>query len=300
MNRNGCESMKYMVIVHDKKMVTSVMEECDAFLFGIENYSVNFPYYVSLETLKELVKTIKDHHKQVFVALNKNFHHEELEALKKLLQSLNQLDLDGILYYDIALIQLKKEGLIKAPLGWSQEHLTTNYDTCNFWQKQGASMALLSSEITLQEIIDIRAHTSMSLIVPIFGYLPMFVSKRHLVQNYLEKFQLEGKTKSYFIEKEQNRYPIIDHKQGTEVYSSNLLNGLTESISLKDVGIDYLLFNSFMIPDDDFIKVLKCYHEVTRENARKLEEQMETVLDRPIDKGFLYKETIFRVKKYEK
>lgn len=300
MDRNGCESMKYMVIVNNEKMVTSVMEDCDAFLFGIEDYSVNFPYYVSLETLKELAKIIKKHKKQVFVALNKNFHHEELEALKNLLQSLNQLDLDGILYYDIALIQLQKEGLIKAPLIWSQEHLTTNYDTCNFWQKQGASMVLLSSEITLQEIIDIRNHTSMSLIVPIFGYLPMFVSKRHLVQNYLKKFQLEGKKNFYFIEKKGNRYPIIDHKQGTEVYSANLLNGLTESIQLKEAGIDYLLFNSFMISEDDFIKVLKNYHLVTKENAIKLEEQMGKFLARPSDKGFLYKETIFRVKKYEK
>lgn len=292
--------MKYMMIVNKKEMIEEVIDLCDAFLFGIQDYSVNFPYYVSLKELKELLPTLKEKKKEVFVSLNKNFHHEELEGLKQLLCELKTLDIDGIFYYDVALVTLKKEGMIPFPLIWSQEHLTTNYDTCNFWKEQGVDMALLSGEITLDEILEIRKNTTMKLIVPIFGYLPMFVSKRHLVKNYLEKFQLPEKEGTYFIKKEGNTYPIIDHKYATEVYSASILNGLTESILLNEAGIDYGLITSFMIETEDMVTILKRFHEVKKETAPKLEEEIDLLLERPTDKGFFYKETVFRVKKYEK
>lgn len=292
--------MKYMMVVNQKEMIEEVLELCDAFLFGIQDYSVNFPYYVSLNELKELLPILKSKKKEVFVSLNKNFHHEELEGLKQLLNELKTLEIDGIFYYDVALVTLKKEGMIPFPLIWGQEHLTTNYDTCNFWQKQGVDMALLSGEITLDEILEIRKHTTMKLIVPIFGYLPMFVSKRHLVKNYLEKFQLSKKDTTYFIKKEGNTYPIIDHKYGTEVYSASILNGLTESTILKEENIDYGLITSFMIETDDMVTILKKFHEVDKKTAPKLEEEINLLLEKPTDKGFFYKETVFRVKKYEK
>lgn len=292
--------MKYMMVVNQKEMIEEVLELCDAFLFGIQDYSVNFPYYVSLNELKELLPILKLKKKEVFVSLNKNFHHEELEGLKQLLNELKTLEIDGIFYYDVALVTLKKEGMIPFPLIWSQEHLTTNYDTCNFWQKQGVDMALLSGEITLDEILEIRKHTIMKLIVPIFGYLPMFVSKRHLVKNYLEKFQLSKNDTTYFIKKEGNTYPIIDHKYGTEVYSASILNGLTESTILKEENIDYGLITSFMIETDDMVTILKKFHEVDKTTAPKLEEEINLLLEKPTDKGFFYKETVFRVKKYEK
>ena len=140
----------------------------------------------------------------------------------------------------------------------------------------------------------------MKLIVPIFGYLPMFVSKRHLVNNYLEKFSLNGNQEQYFIKKEGNTYPIIDNKLGTEVYSSYILNGLEESIKLREINIDYLLFNSFMINQETMKNILNIYHGVTKENVYELEKKINQELDQQTDKGFFYKETIFRVKKYEK
>ena len=37
----------------------------------------------------------------------------------------------------------------------------------------------------LDNILEIRKNTQVKLMVNIFGYLPMFVSKRHIVKNYL-------------------------------------------------------------------------------------------------------------------
>lgn len=53
----------------------------------------------------------------------------------------------------------------------------------------------LSAEITLDEIIEISKNTSVKLIVPTFGYLPIFASMRHTVKNYLNRFNLKDNSK---------------------------------------------------------------------------------------------------------
>ena len=79
---------------------------------------------------------------------------------------------------------------------------------------------MLSSEITLDEVKEIEKEAKAKLMLPVFGYLPMFVSRRHLVKNYLETFNLEDNSKINYIEKEGKIYPIIDNEEGTIAYSS--------------------------------------------------------------------------------
>ena len=171
---------------------------------------------------------------------------------------------------------------------WSQEHLTTNYETMNFWNSYGVKYTYVSSDITLKEIEEIKKKSKCKLIVPIFGYIPIFTSKRHVVKNYLDNFNLKNNSKTNYIEKENKLYPIVDNKEGTVVYSSHILNGYDEYKKLED--IDYFTLNSFNIESDKFINVLKMYKE------KKVKEEKIDKLFENIDKGFLYKETIYKVK----
>lgn len=291
---------KYMLTPKDEKEVLKTLPYVDSYLFGIKGFSRNFEHYYTLEELKPLIVELKKNQKEVFLSINKNMHTSDLEPLKVLLKECEVLKIDGIFYYDISLVKLKKDGWFDLPLVWHQEHMTTNYETCNFWEKQGVSMACLSSEITLEEIIEIKQNTKMGLIVPIFGYLPMFVSKRNLVKNYIERFQLEGRGIEYQIKKEGYTYPIVNDEMGTQVYSSHILNGMEESLLLEKENIDYFLFYSFHIEPECMVDVLKAYRSLTRENVLLEEEKMDQMLKGNTDKGFFYKETVFRVKKNEK
>src|SRR5690606_36766091 len=114
------------------------------------------------------------------IALNKIMHNKDIPKLEEISIRLNYLNIDGMLYGDIAIINIvKRLGLI-IPLIWGQKHLVTNYQTCNFWYKSNVKMALVSEEITLQEIIEINNNTDMKLIMPVYGFLTMFFSKRKL------------------------------------------------------------------------------------------------------------------------
>ena len=280
-------------MVGTKKDVLKVSPYTDAFLLGVQDFSTNFACYFTVAEISKLVNELPE--KEIFVSVNKNMHEQDLEPLKKLLRKLNNLNIAGIYYYDPALVLLKQEGIIKHPLIWHQEHLTTNYATCNFWHQAGVSGACLSGEITLKEILEIQKHVTMPLTVPVFGYLPMFVSRRNLVENYLKIFHLPKKGEHYQIRKEGYTYPIINDSMGTQVYSSHILNAYRELSILKEARISYVLLNGFQIPSDIFLEVLKLYQ--SEDGNEEVESQISDLLNQNTDKGFLYKETIYRVKK---
>ena len=270
--------MSKLLILPNNKDIKDLIDKSDAFLFGIKGYSVNVPCEIELTELEELTK----YNKEIFISLNKNMRNEDIPKIKEILLEIDKLNIKGIFYADTCFINLKKELNIKTDLVWSQEHLTTNYATINFWKQYGVNYTYLSSEITLNEIKEIRKNTDVKLIVPIFGYLPIFVSFRHAVKNYLKTFNLSDNSKINYIEKEGNTYPIIDDELGTTVYSNNILDGYLE---YKELEIDYVTLNEFNIDREVFLKVLDKY------NGMNSNYELET------DKGFLYKETIYKVKK---
>lgn len=290
--------MKKMIMVSNVEMIDEVLPYVDSYLFGIKGYSTNMPIYYSLEELEPTIMRLVESGKEVFISLNKNMHASDLEGLRELLKELDGLPISGIFYYDIALVELKKAGVYTKPIVWHQEHLTTNYNTCLFWKEQGVDMVCLSSEITLEDIFQIRENVDMPIVVPIFGYLPMFVSRRHLVDNYLKKFELAPQHQ-YYLKKEGYTYPIIDDETGTEVYSHHILNGVSECLQLEQKKIDYVLLNSFHIANQTMLEVLKLYQQVTENNKDEVERELASLIPN-LDKGFFYKETIFKVKKNDK
>ena len=273
--------MKKLIIPKSIEEIKSLESYYDGIIVGIKDLSINVNLYLTIEELNKLDIT-----KEIFVALNKNMHNSDLELLEETMKSLKNIK--GILYYDAAVVALYSEIKPSYDLVWSQEHMTTSSATCNYWKEKGANYVYLSGDITLDEKINIRKSTDMKLIVPIFGYLPMFVSKRHLVKNYLECFNIKDDSEIHYLEKEGNKYPILDDNL-TSVYSANILNSTEAYKDLEANGIDYVTFNSFNIDESDFEEVLKIYNG---KSSKKIEEIFSN-----LDTGFLYKETYYRVKK---
>ena len=269
--------MKKLLILPNK-LTDDILDISDAILVGIEGFSVNIPCNITMNELKNLKNK---YDKEIFVSLNKNMRNSDIEKLKEILIEIDKLNIKGILYADTCFINLKKELNIKTDLVWSQEHLTTNYGTINFWSNYGVNYTYLSGEITAHEIEEISKNTNVKLIMPIFGYIPIYVSLRHAVKNYLKTFNLKDDSSINYIENDGNIYPIIDNNLGTTVYSNYILDGYDE---FKSLNIDYFTLNEFNIDHDTFIKVIKKYR------GEDTNYKLETT------KGFLYTNTIYKVK----
>lgn len=267
--------VKNTAIVRNKNELSLLESLVDAFIIPLKDFSINYENYLTLDEIKQI-----NTDKEIFVSLNKNIHNNELESLKKILLELNELNIKGVIFYDIAFINLKKKLNLNYELVWAQEHLTTNYSVINFWNSKGAKYTYLSSEITKKEINEIADKTESKLFLNVFGRVPLFTSKRNLVKSYIETFDLK-ESKKYSIYKEEKTYPIQDTIHGTTVYTNYVLNILDEVSNLK---IDYAVFNPYGIEEKDYISVLKNYKE-------------GKTISFPKELGFLDKETVYKVKK---
>ena len=283
---------KKIVIPSSKKQIKILMNYVDGFLIGLKDMSINLPTYFSLYEIKEIGELLHDNNKELFVSLNKNMHNYDLKYLKEVLLEFEKYDITGILYYDISIVNLKQELNLKKDLVFSEEHAVTNFTTINYWNNMGANYAFLSNEITLHEIIDIHKNSNSKLLVQVFGYIPIFVSERKLISNYKKHFDLQDDSDKYYIEKEGKKYRLLEDKYTTQVYSDYILEAIDEIKKLEKENIEYLVFNSFDIDDNVFDYVVKSYNHIESKDLKKLLENA--------DKGFLYKETIYKVKNYEK
>ena len=266
---------KITAIINNLEEAKEINDLVDAYIMPLTGLSINYHHTFSLEEIEKALKLDKE----IFVSVNKNIHNDELPKLKEALSKLTKLKISGIIFYDISIVNLKKKMNFKTPLVWAQEHLTTNYGTVNYWNEKGAQYAYLSSELTKREILEIKENSKSKLFVNIFGYLPMFTSRRHLVKNYVETFDIKENDRQAKLSKEGNDYLIEDTKLGTTVYSSYILNATEEDFK----NVDYLVFNSNFIETKDFKEVLTDYKN---KKPNKY----------PKNLGFMFEDTIYKVK----
>lgn len=281
---------KKLIIPSNMKMIKRFKNKVDGYILSVDGLSVNVPYYFKLDEVLDIVKKNSD--KDIFVSLNKNMHDSDLELLNEVLLKLDKTNVKGIIYYDISIVNLKEELGLNLELVWNQEHMTNNYFTINYWKDHGVNYTWLSNDITLKEIKEIEENVNSKLMIELFGYVSMFTSYRHLVNNYLKTFNLKEKSE-YYIEKEGKLYSIVDDKNGTTVYSNSILNGLYESVELSN--LDYIILNSYNIDEDCFEIVVELFNNVNDKNKVEYKKIIDNMF-KNTDSGFLYKETVYKVK----
>ena len=281
--KKGCEKMKILVVPTSTN-IKKYEKNAQAFLFGLKNFSYTTKINLNINQIKKIKKQTD---KEIFIKIDKNIFNKDLEKLKQNLIELDKLNINGIMFYDLSVMSIAKNLNLKTPLIWNQNYFVTNYKTCKYYEKEGIQGAVISSEITKEEILEIRKNTKLTLFVNIFGYQMMAFSKRKLITNYFKYLKKKNlKKKNYIIEKDK-KYRIIETKEGTIILSDKILNGIKYKQLFEDNNINYLILDQTMIKDRSFLKTLDII------NNNKQEE----IPIKNTDELFLNKKTIYKVKK---
>ena len=276
-----------ILVVPTSTNIKKYEKNAQAFLFGLKNFSYTTKINLNINQIKK-IKQQTD--KEIFIKIDKNIFNKDLEKLKQNLIELDKLNINGIMFYDLSVMSIAKNLNLKTPLIWNQNYFVTNYKTCKYYEKEGIQGAVISSEITKEEILEIRKNTKLTLFVNIFGYQMMAFSKRKLITNYFKYLKKKNlKKKNYIIEKDK-KYRIIETKEGTIILSDKILNGIKYKQLFEDNNINYLILDQTMIKDRPFLKILDII------NNNKQEE----IPIKNTDELFLNKKTIYKVKKWKK
>lgn len=281
--------------------------DIDGFVIAIENYSENFDSYIKMSEIKEKCNLILDKKKQVFISLNKVYFNDDLKDLKKILFILNDIDISGVLFSDMAVLNIINENNLKINAIWYGNHLATNSYTINFLEKRGIKAVVLSDEITLDEKLEIANKINIPVIIKLFGYTNMATSSRKLLTNYFKYTNINANNNKKYYIKEKNSdeyYPIIE-SENTNFFSSKILNGLKQFPKIiENKNVKYIFLDDYMINESSFYNVIEAFKALkSSPNDVEFVDKLYNVVDSNnygnTNDGFLNKKTIFKVKNNE-
>ncbi|MBR1416268.1 MAG: U32 family peptidase [Bacilli bacterium] len=196
------------------------------FLFALKDYSIGYKDY-SIEEINSI-------NEKKYVLINRVLNTKEIDDLKLIISKLN---VDGIIFEDVGLINVLKEYKLEKILFIN--HFNTNSESINCWLEYVDSV-VLSNELTFDEYKYIVSKVNKEVIINIFGYNQIMYSKRKLLSNYNEQFNLDN-TYSNEI-KDQNsdvKFKILEQNNETLILSNNIFDG-RRLLSLSNIKYYYL------------------------------------------------------------
>ena len=141
--------------------------------------------------LEQLAQGINEAHargKKFFVTSNLIAHNDKVRTYLRDLEPVVALKPDALIMADAGLIMLVREKWPHIPVHLSVQANTTNWAAVKFWQKMGVARIILSRELSLAEVEQIRqACPDMELEVFVHGALCIAYSGRCLLSGYFNR-----------------------------------------------------------------------------------------------------------------
>lgn len=257
-------------------------KKIDGLIFSIENLSVNNSLFITMDQLKRILPSINPDF-EICISLNKIMHNKDLEVLEQTLKELSKLNVSKIFFYDLSVLNISKRLKLKIDLVVSQDHLNASLNTNNFYYNRGIKYSLITNDITLDEVLSIKKDSPIKIIMTIYGYLPIFYSRRYLISSYLEYINKSISEDFYYIKDKDDYYLIKEEENGTTIYTKNPINLINYKDKLNI--LDYVILNSNYINVEEFNHILDAYI-----NNKKIDNTYE---------GFINTKTIYKVKNNE-
>lgn len=263
-------------------------------ILSLEKYSVQSNVYFSLEEIKKIRE--ENPSLEMFININKNLSNDDIKPLTEILIELDNLNVQGIFFYDLAVLKLKQELNLKTNLVWSQTHMVNNYKTCNYYYTKGVKYALLGKEITLEEILEIIKLSSITSMVEVVGLPSVAFSKRKLITNYFKDLNKEPKDKLVVREKVSDAdYELQEDFNGTSFFLKDVVNGTGIIKDLYEANLEYIVLREYGI-ESIFNELLVDTKEYIEGNCQNTDyvEKYKSLGD---NTNFFFKKTIYMVKK---
>ncbi|EKT63559.1 tRNA 5-hydroxyuridine modification protein YegQ [Providencia burhodogranariea] len=140
---------------------------------------------------ENLAKGIQEAHelgKKFYVVVNIAPHNAKLKTFIRDLTPVIEMGPDALIMSDPGLIMMVREAFPDMDIHLSVQANAVNWASVKFWKKMGLTRAILSRELSLEEIAEIRKQVpEMELEVFVHGALCMAYSGRCLLSGYINK-----------------------------------------------------------------------------------------------------------------
>ena len=247
------------LIISDYIDDTSLLNKCDGLIINSKVFSTfNGNTFASYE-LFAIIKRIKEHHKKVFINVNRIIPEDEIDKFKKCI--LDIIDsVDYLIYSDISILNILDKKYYDK-LIYDSKTLICNKEELNVIPTN----AFISQVLSASEIKEF-ASSEKKYALDCFGYLEMMYSRRPLLSLVMPR----GKTKTntlYTLKEETRKetYKIFETKRqknnyGTFIYYDSVYVLFKELKEISD-NISFIRLNSMFLTNiiDKIITIYRRY-----------------------------------------
>ncbi|MCW7555260.1 tRNA 5-hydroxyuridine modification protein YegQ [Endozoicomonas gorgoniicola] len=167
-----------------------------AFAYGADAVYAGQPRYslrvrnndFKLENLENGINEAHARGKKFYLASNLAPHNSKVKTFLKHMEPVIAMKPDALIMSDPGLIMMVRETWPDMPVHLSVQANVVNFATVKFWAKQGVERIILSRELSLDEIQEIREEApEMEIEVFVHGSLCIAYSGRCLLSGYINK-----------------------------------------------------------------------------------------------------------------
>ncbi len=248
----------------------------------------------SISELDEGVDYAHKHGVKIYFTLNSIIYQHELPGLKKYLNKLKNIILDGIIVADFGALELVKEILPDSRIHISTQTNINNHLGVNFFKRLGASRVNLAREVNFSDLKRIMKNTEIDIEIFIHGALCISYSGRCMLSKYMTgrdanrgKCAHSCRWKYYLMEQERPNlfFPIEQDRKGTYIYNSRDLCLLPKLNLLTNMGIDAFKIEGRM-KTENYVSIVTWVYRKALDYIRdnKFTEKEITCLNGELDK----------------
>ncbi|HEY8270603.1 MAG TPA: U32 family peptidase C-terminal domain-containing protein [Pseudobdellovibrionaceae bacterium] len=214
----------------------------------------------NLEDLKEGIHFARERNKKVYFTANIFARNLKLKPFTHQIKEFAELQPDALIMSDPGLISIVKEQHPELQIHLSVQANCMNWQSVKFWQKQGVSRVILSRELRLDEIKEIKDRVpDIELEAFVHGSICIAYSGRCLLSHYMShrdanqgvcdnscrygynihKAETE-KEEHYYLEDLRNKgefYPIDEDENGTYIMNSKDLCLIEHLKEMAEAGV---------------------------------------------------------------
>lgn len=224
---------RYFIIPNNKKMNEY---NNNSFILPLKDFSVGFDTYFDDNEINELSSIYN-----VSVIINKFIHEKDLEIIKKVLLKLNNIEYFFIEDFSLTSF-LPKEKIVLYP-----NHIISNYYSINYLNELGFDNVLVSNELTVSELVDIKNNTESNLFYNLISKNNLMYSKRELLTNYYDFYDIDKRDKKIIVNESVSNHELIvkEENNSTTIFNNKIfcgnkyldeLNGYNFVINLSNIS----------------------------------------------------------------
>ena len=139
-----------------RKLKMAVLYGADAVYLGTPDMSLRTKSEFSLAEVIEGVQFCHDHGKRAYLTLNLFSHNKDIPKLDEYIDTIRQVNPDGLIIADPGVFQYVRQRAPEIPLHISTQANVCSWLSVDFWQQQGAALVVMAREVSFGELAEIR------------------------------------------------------------------------------------------------------------------------------------------------